>query len=217
MQNRRPAPLNVVPEDATGTTWALPEGAIARLGKGIHRIGPDLESVVLSPDGTYLAAGTGMGLWFYDVSSMTPIALWETERGLISAVDISPDGKLIAIANWDGIVKVMDVQSGETITQMERHKLYFFVEFLVFSPDNRLIASAPWKQAVEVLDVQNGECVTQIQLAPINAEFNIYAGVEFSPNGHYLAVTETPINADNGAYTLSRRRFANCCLGSSDR
>ncbi len=34
MQNRRPAPLNVVPGDPEETTWALPEGAIARLGKG---------------------------------------------------------------------------------------------------------------------------------------------------------------------------------------
>ena len=145
-----------------------------------------------------------MGLWFYDVSTMTPIALWETERGLISPVDISPDGRLIAIANWDGIVKVMDIQSGEIITQMERYTLYSFVDFLVFSPDSRLIASAPWQQGVEVLDVQNGECVTRMQLEPINAKFNIYAGVEFSPNGQYLAITETPINADNGGYTLSR-------------
>ena len=34
MQDRRPAPLNVIPGDPTGTTWALPEGAIARFGKG---------------------------------------------------------------------------------------------------------------------------------------------------------------------------------------
>ncbi len=204
MQNPKPAPFNVVPGDTTGATWALPKDAIARLGKGIHRIGPDLDSVALSPDGTYFAAGTGMGLWFYDVSTMTAIALWETERGLISSVDISPDGKLIAIANWDGIVKVMDVQSGEIITQMERYKLYSFVEFLAFSPDGQLIASAPWKQGVEVLDVQRGECITQMQLEPINAKFNIYAAIEFSPNGQYLAITETPINADNGSYTLSR-------------
>ena len=204
MQNRRPAPLNVVPEDTTGTTWALPEGAIVRFGKGVRASSPSLDSIALSPDGTYFASGTGMGLWFYDVSTMLPIALWETERGLISAVDISPDGKLIAIANWDGTVKVLNIQSGEIIARMERYKLYSFVKFLAFSPDGQLIASAPWKQGIEVLDVQNGECITQIQLAPINAKFNIYAGVEFSPNGQYLAITETPINADNGSYTLSR-------------
>jgi len=204
MQNPKPAPFNIVPGDTTGATWALPEGAIVRFGKGIRNSSPDLDSVALSPDGTYFAAGTGMGLWFYDVSTMLPIALWETERGLISSVDISTDGKLIAIANWDGIVKVLNIQSGKIITQMERYELSSFVDFLVFSPDGRLIASAPWQQGVEVLDIQNGECITQMQLEPINAKFNIYAGVEFSPNRQYLAVTETPINTDNGGYTPSR-------------
>ena len=204
MQSPKPAPFNVVPGDTTGTTWALPKGAIVRFGKGVRASSPSLDSIALSPDATYFAAGTGMGLWFYDVSTMLPITLWETERGLISAVDISTDGRLIAIANWDGSVKVMDVQSGEIITQMERYELSSFVDFLVFSPDGRLVASALWQQGVEVLDVQNGECITQIQLEPINAKFNIYAGIEFSPNGQYLAVTETPINADNGGYTPSR-------------
>ena len=204
MQNPKPAPFNVVPGDTTGNTWALPEGAIVRFGKGVRNSSPDLDSVALSPDGTYFAAGTGMGLWFYDVSTLLPIALWETERGLISAVDISTDGKLIAIANWDGIVKVMDVQSGEIIARMERYKSPSFVDFLVFSPDGRLIASTPWKQGIEVLDVQRGECVTQVQLEPINGQFNIYTGVEFSPNGQYLAVTETPIDANNGGYEPSR-------------
>ena len=33
-QNKQPTPKNVVPGDTEGITWALPEGAIARLGKG---------------------------------------------------------------------------------------------------------------------------------------------------------------------------------------
>ncbi len=37
MQNPKPAPFNVVPDDPTGTTWVLPEGAISRLGKGVYR------------------------------------------------------------------------------------------------------------------------------------------------------------------------------------
>lgn len=204
MPNPKPAPLNVVPDDPTGKTWALPEGAIARLGKGIHRTGPDLDSVALSPDGTYFVAGTGMGLWFYDVSSMSPIALWETERGLISTVNISPDGKSVAFANWDGVVKLLDIESGVCISQMQRNKLYSFVNFLTFSPDSRHVVTAPWKQAVEVLDIQRSECIAQMQLEPINGDFNIYCGVDFSPDGQYLAVTERPIDPDNGSYTLAR-------------
>ena len=66
MQNRRPAPFNVVTGDTIGTTWALPQDAIARFGKGEV----DHGNVKVSPDGTYFAVGTGMGLWWYDVPSM---------------------------------------------------------------------------------------------------------------------------------------------------
>ena len=204
MQNPKPAPLNFTPNDPTGTTWALPEGAIARLAKGVRSESPNLNSIVLSPDGTYFIAGTGMGLWFYDVSTMSPIALWETERGLISTVNISPDGKSVAFVNWDGIVKLVDIASGECNSQMQRYKLYSFVKFLAFSPDCRYVVTAPWKQGIEVLDIQEGKCLAQMKLKPFAGEFNLTEGVEFSPNGQYLAVTERPINPDNGSYTLSR-------------
>ena len=80
MPNPKPAPLNVVPDDPTGNSWALPEGAIIRLGKGYQS--PDrAREIALSPDETYLAVGTRIGLWWYEISTMSPIALWETERG----------------------------------------------------------------------------------------------------------------------------------------
>ena len=129
MQSRRPAPLNVVPSDSEGTTWALPEGAIARLGKGIVLSGGG-PKLALPPGGGYFAVQTRIGLWWYEMSSKSPIALWETERGLIGS-DFSPDGEWIAIANWDGILKVMDVQSGECIGMSDGRTEYLCV---VFSP-----------------------------------------------------------------------------------
>lgn len=36
MQNPKPATFNAVPNDTVGTTWALPAGAIVRLGKGFE-------------------------------------------------------------------------------------------------------------------------------------------------------------------------------------
>ena len=43
------------------TQVGLPEGAIARLGKG------GINIMRFSPDGTHLAVGTDVGLWLYDV------------------------------------------------------------------------------------------------------------------------------------------------------
>ena len=43
------------------TKVGLPEGAIARLGKG------GINIMRFSPDGTRLAVGTDIGVWLYDV------------------------------------------------------------------------------------------------------------------------------------------------------
>jgi hypothetical protein len=57
--------------------WMLPDGAIARLGQGIIRQAP-----AYSPCGKYLVFGSDIGVWWYDISTMTPTALWDTDRGL---------------------------------------------------------------------------------------------------------------------------------------
>ena len=188
MQNRRPAPFNVVPEDPTGTTWALPEGAIARFGKGIASSGPG-PKLALPPDGVYFAVQTRIGLWWYEMSAKLPIALWETERGLIASVDFSPDGAWIAIANWDGVLKVMDVQSGECIAQMKRMEAQNIYAYVAFSPDRKWIATANQKGNVEVLDIHQGECIAQMDRGERDTQSNDVAQLEFSPDSKFLAAT----------------------------
>ena len=182
-QKRRPAPFNVVPSDTEGATWALPEGAIVRLGKG------DFRGVKPAPNGTYFAVTTGIGLWWYEMSSKPPIALWETKRGMISAVDFSQDGEWIAIANYDGVIKVMDIQSGECLAQMKRteeHNVYWHINF---SPDCKWIATANFSGIVEVLDVHKGVCVAQMDRGEREVESADISRLEFSPNGQYVAAT----------------------------
>ena len=50
-----PAPVGAGGDDVT--TWALPEGAIARLERG------GVGGKKFSPDGRYLAVATKIGLW----------------------------------------------------------------------------------------------------------------------------------------------------------
>ncbi len=188
MQNRRPAPFNIVPEDPTGTTWALPEGAIARFGKGIALSGGG-PKLALPPGGAYFAVQTRIGLWWYEMSSKLPIALWETERGLIASAYFSPDGKWIAIANWDGVLKVMNVQSGECIAQMKRMEAQNIYAHVVFSPDRKWIATANQKGNVEVLDVHQGECIAQMDRGERDTQSNDASHLEFSADSKFLAAT----------------------------
>ena len=198
-QNRRPAPFNVVSDDTEGITWALPEGAIARLGKG------NFCSVKPSPNGMYFAVGTGMGLWWYEMSSKSPIALWETERGMISTVDFSRDGKWIAIANYDGVIKVVDIQSGEYLAQMKRteeHNIYWHIHF---SPDHKWIATANFSGIVEVLDVHRGVCLAEMDRGEREVESADISQLAFSPDGQYIAA----IGDNDKVYSVRDDRLVN--------
>lgn len=182
MQNPKPAPFNVGQGDTTGTTWALPEGAIARFGKG----DVDEGDVKLSPDGTFFAVGTLMGLWWYDVSSMSPISLWETKRGMVNSIDFSYDSKWIIINTADGIIKVLDVQSGECVTQIEGEDAF---GGLTCSSNGRWIATAAMKGVVKILDIRSGACVAQMDRGAHEFQSNDIYQLEFSPNGKLLAAT----------------------------
>ena len=170
-------------------TWALPEGAIARLGRGI------VQDLSLSPVANTLAVGSRIGLWLYDVPTKAPLALWDTERGVIRAVAFSPSGRLLATGNWDGGIKVWDVQSERCLAKMEREIVGRFnaASQLAFSPDGRLLASSGGGyDTVYIWHAENGEEVAKFANAsPIR--HSPFIPLSFSPDGKLLACA-TPDN-----------------------
>ena len=103
MQNQKPAQFRHRLCDEDISLYALPDGAVARLGQG------NVWNMAISPGGEYLAVGTPIGLWWYELSTMSPVALWNLEEGgvaRIAAVSFSPNGELIATGGYDGLVKV---------------------------------------------------------------------------------------------------------------
>ena len=176
-----PALLNVVANDPTGNTWALPEGAIVRLGKG------HAEDVKLSPDGTHFAVATTIGLWWYDVSSMSPISLWEPGKGYVNSIHFSPDGKWVIISTiyaGNSTIKVMDIQSGECIMQIDDHDAY---SDLACSSNGKWVATASKKGVIQVLDIQTGECLAQMDRGEHKWQSNDITKLQFSPDGKLLA------------------------------
>ena len=149
--------ISGTPYDNTDvTTWALPEGAIARLGRG--RAGP----LAFSPDGKYLAVGTTIGLWWYELATMEPVALWETERGMLSALKFSSDGTLLATGNSDGGIKIWDVQNHRCLMEKQRMGRSDRASELVFSPDGQCLASSGGRyDAVYVWHLGTGEQVAK--------------------------------------------------------
>jgi predicted DNA-binding protein YlxM (UPF0122 family) len=85
--------------------WRLPEKAKARLGKGTISQGDRV--VAFSPDGSYIAVASNIGVWLYDAETSRELALLATYSTWGHAVAFSPDGtKLAAVGGrriqlWD--------------------------------------------------------------------------------------------------------------------
>ena len=115
-------------------TWELPDGAIARLGQGL------IFDMAFSPDNASLAVGTRVGVWMYELDTMQPVTLFETERGLISNVVLSPDGQWVATSNGDGIINVRKIETQQRVAKIQGW--HGGTSQLAFSPDSRYIAAS---------------------------------------------------------------------------
>lgn len=85
----------------------LPEGAIARFGKG------GINVMRFSPDGAYLVVGTDVGLWIYDVSDQTERALFTEYPSQVNVLAFSDDGSLVACGGTKNIViRLWELRTG---------------------------------------------------------------------------------------------------------
>ena len=114
-----PAPVD---HPAGFRTWHLPEGAIARLGKGWSTEGD--HAVDFSSNGRYLAVASDIGVWIYEVSTDRFAALWPTEAAVLS-VSFSPDGARLAAGLRNHGIGLWQVANGNRTGTLQSQGLYF--------------------------------------------------------------------------------------------
>ena len=188
MKNKNPLAaeqINTRGDDVT--TWALSEGTIARLGRGSVR------DMAFSPNGQYFAVGTSIGLWLYELPTLSPIALWDTERGMTDAVTFSPDNRRIVTDTCVEGVKIWDIERGACIVEIDNREKH---EILtpVFSQDGRGITAIRYGR--------NGKiCVwcsctgTQLSETKIGETYGIYP-FRFSSDIRLLAGRKHSTDSD---------------------
>ena len=167
--------------------WALPDGAIARLGQGSVR------NMAVSPDGSLLAVSTKIGLWWYELDTMQLVALWETGRGMVSAISFSHDGHWVAVGNDDGIVKVWHLAQGVCIAEMARQTKARQpgISQLAFSPDaQRLAATGVRDDRVDVWHPQTGEHLARFYDTQVDLR-GLTRPIAFSTDSCWLACTNS--------------------------
>ena len=128
------------------TVWELPQDSIARFGRGC------LMDLSVSADGTYLAAGSCAGVWWYNLTTRQPITFIETERGMIDGIVLCSGQPWLALnnsnKNGNEIIKIWDVKRQQCIAVMEYPtKLQddppkHYARSLCFSPTGQWLAAS---------------------------------------------------------------------------
>ncbi len=166
------------------TTWGLPEGAIARLGKG------GINQVAYSPDGRRLAVANSAGILLYDTQTYQEVSFFtDTGHGSVGySVAFSPDGQLLASADYNSI-SLWSVETGQRLRTLTVPDL--IATYVAFSPDGKTLASTG--SDIHLWDVDTGHLLHTF-VRKLGGVSNLLQGVNlyqvvFSPDGQTLAST----------------------------
>ena len=152
------------------TQLGLPEGAIARLGKG------GINIMRFSPDRTRLAVGTDVGVWLYDVPDRKETALFTGHTGHVNALAFSKDGKMLASGGEDKKVMLWDTQNNIELGTLNKHGGW--VTAIAFSEDGKTLASGNAGKVIILWDVEKRQ-----ERATMTAHKNTINALTFAPVG----------------------------------
>ena len=157
--------------------WPLPDGAIARLGKG------SVGDIAYSPDGSRLAMASSLGIWIYDAYTGAELALF---TGIdVVAIAFSPDGNTIASGNGDATVGLWDVVTGQQKSVLRGHRGY--LTCIAFSPDGRTIASGSEDYDPLEAEMRLWDAATGREKAVFIYDDEQITSVTFSPDSRCIA------------------------------
>ena len=141
--------LNTFAQD--NTKVGLPDGAIARLGKG------GINLMRFSPDGTHLAVGTDVGVWVYDVPDGKETALFTGHTGQVNALAFSSDGKIFASGGFrNSVIQLWDLETNSKLSTLKLTEKHDSIAGLAFAKNNATLISLGHAREIVHWDVNTG-------------------------------------------------------------
>lgn len=157
------------------TKVGLPEGAIARLGKG------GINLMRFSPDGTRLVVGTDVAVWVYDVPDGKETALFTGHNGQVNALAFSQDGKTFASGGFvNPVIQVWDVETKSKRSTVPLTREPFSLPALTFYGE--ILISTNGHREITYWHANTGQKLSESQLD------NSINTVTFSQDGSTLAI-----------------------------
>ena len=161
------------------TVWNPENGELLQR---LENVGQRTYALRLSQDGKTLAVGCGAPGKLGEVRLLDLTQEGRLLRVFGKAADVvldlqfSPDGKQIAAAAADNLLRVYQVESGEMVREISSHSNW--VTSVAFSPDSQRLASGSRDKTVKVFDLKNGELQTTY-----TGHSQTVQGVAFHPDG----------------------------------
>lgn len=168
--------------------FSLPEGAVARFGKGDMTGG-----IQYSPDGSVLAIPTSIGVWIHDADTLKALDLLTGHIDWTWRTCFNPDGSMLASVEGKTIF-LWDFTTGtrkmplHTLKPVDTHN---GIDNIAFSPDGKVLAIGYRKGAVQLWDAKTGRLKATFQ-RPLNVDDPMYYPqspnlIAFSPDSRTVA------------------------------
>lgn len=146
-------------------------------------------TVVISPDGTILAAGDSRGeIRLWDIATGQMVHTYRGHTAIVRSLTFRPDGRVLASGSDDQTVRLWMVKDIDNLSPDLASFAHILaghtgrVTAIAFHPDGHTLASASVDSTIRVWDVTSGETKARLQ----GHEDSIWT-IAISPDGYTLA------------------------------
>jgi len=115
----------------------------------------NLKKQDISPDGKYILENIGGNAILWELESGRLIKKFGVNEKAIIASKFSPDGKYVATAGGDRMLRLWETSSGELIRTYKGQSGSIFT--LDFSSDGKYLATGGWDQTILIWDIETGK------------------------------------------------------------